>query len=399
MFRLPTVLNLVAFFVATAGGPVLGEDATVVTSTPIELTAVPLDGGWTTWEGLGDPEWNRITAMAVLDDEVWVAAYGRILFRDSNVWKQMSLKNSYITGIARSDGGVIWLSTADGIRRLKPVEDGWELKEFRTYYEGHPAFVSGIYIPGENSTRIWGYVDGIFSPKDDAYAPYVISNEHGLYSSINGVNGGWHQFLPHYWGANSPWLDLAELIPHRRPTCMAEDADGHLWIGTEWDGLVRFNAHARKYHERPAENNAKDSTEVTTFGSREIGTDFRRVTGIVPSAEGGVWVVLTTYGGESAVARFKQGNWDVWPVPEKLGPATAIAEAGDGYIYVAGNRSLLKVHWKLKDIVGRNEEMESIRHLIRLPNGTNYAASPWALYEKPAESPARPEAEPETNSE
>ena len=49
---------------------------------------------------------------------------------------------------------------------------------------------------------------------------------------------------------------------------------------------ICFTAHARKYHERPAENNAKDATEVTTFGPREIGAGFRRVTG-VPSAEGG----------------------------------------------------------------------------------------------------------------
>ena len=37
-------------------------------------------------------------------------------------------------------------------------------------------------------------------------------------------------------------------------------------IGTEWDGLIRLNAHARKYHNREAENNKKDGTEFSFLG-------------------------------------------------------------------------------------------------------------------------------------
>jgi hypothetical protein len=66
-------------------------------------------------------------------------------------------------------------------------------------------------------------------------------------------------------------LDTRELVPHRRPTCIAEDGDGNLWIGTEWDGLVRLNAQARKYHNREPEKNKKDGTEWKHYhGLRKV---------------------------------------------------------------------------------------------------------------------------------
>ena len=169
----------------------------------------------------------------------------------------------------------VWLSTSDGIRRLERDGDQpWQVREFRYYYEGHPAFVSGAYMPGEDAVRLWGYVDDIYIPTSEtSYSPFVISTEHGLFC-WGGYGRVWHHFMPHYWGANSAWLDTRELVPNRRPTCIVEDSDGNLWIGTERDGLVRLNAHARKYSDRRSDNNDKDGTEFSFIGPEEVGCKF-----------------------------------------------------------------------------------------------------------------------------
>jgi hypothetical protein len=105
-------------------------------------------------------------------------------------------------------------------------------------------------------------------PKNRAYAPLAVSREHGLFS-WGGYNGVWHHFLPHYWGANSPWVDTRKLIRHRRPTCIVEDNQENLWVGTDGDGVLRFNVKARNYHRRDSEHNQKDGTEFTKIKGPE----------------------------------------------------------------------------------------------------------------------------------
>jgi hypothetical protein len=95
---------------------------------------------------------------------------------------QAELKGVQITGIAFETADKLWLSTSDGIRRLSRDKEIGQLEEYRQYYQGHPAFVSGGYIPAEDSVRPWGFVDRIYvSPKNRAYAPFAVSNEHGLF--------------------------------------------------------------------------------------------------------------------------------------------------------------------------------------------------------------------------
>ena len=303
---------IVAF--AVCGGissSTLGNEPKTLIPTAIELKATPCGDGWTRWETIGDIEGalayrERITALVANGSDVWLGtSYGRLLTRHENKWiLQGQLKGIQITGIAIEGADKVWLSTSDGIRRLERDGDQpWQVKEFRYYYEGHPAFVSGGYIPGEDAVRLWGYVDDIYlPPSETAYSPFVISTEHGLFC-WGGYGRVWHHFMPHYWGGNSPWLDTRELVPNRRPTCIVEDSDGNLWIGTERDGLVRLNAHARKYHDRKSDNNDKDGTEFSFIGPEEIGCKFDRVADLATSATHGVWAILTSRDDRSVLAR------------------------------------------------------------------------------------------------
>ena len=195
----------------------------------------------------------------------------------------------------------------------------------------------------------------------------------------------WHHFMPHYWGGNSPWLDTRELVPNRRPTCIVEDSDGNLWIGTERDGLVRLNAHARKYHDRKSDNNDKDSTEFSFIGPEEVGCKFDRVADLAASADKGVWTVLTSREGDCVLARFDGHRWETRTLD---GPARCVAEVEAGVVLIGaggsdGDRYLgvQKVTWATKGIQRLAGPENVILEIIKLKEGRVFAASCWNLYE------------------
>jgi ligand-binding sensor domain-containing protein len=388
-------VRLIVAFVVCGGvnSSVLGDNPTALVSTAIELSAEPCGNGWKLWQNIGDIEGavahrERITALVGKGSDVWVGtSFGRLLTRHDNEWRlQGQLKGIQITGIAVEGANNVWLSTSDGIRRLERKKDQpWQVKEYRYYYEGHPSFVSGAYIPGEDAVRLWGYIDDIYIPvSETAYAPFVISTEHGLFC-WGGYGRVWHHFMPHYWGASSAWLDTRELVPNRRPTCTVEDSDGNLWIGTERDGLVRLNAHARKYHDRKSDNNEKDGTEFSFIGSREVGCKFDRVVDLAASADKGVWAILMSGEDGCVLARFDGQRWDRDTLE---GPARSVVELNPGValIGVTGrqwghDRGLRRVTWASKTIERSVGPESVIFEIIKLKDGQVFAASSWNVYE------------------
>jgi hypothetical protein len=306
---------------------------------------------------------------------------------------QGQIQGVQITGIAVDGDGRVWLSTSDGIRRLERDEqEHWKVRDFRNYYQGHPGFVSGRYIPGEDTVRLWGYVDGVYIPqRETAYSPFVISNEHGLFS-FGGYGGIWHHFMPHYWGANSPWLDTRELVPHRRPTCMVEDGEGNLWIGTGRDGIVRLNVHARKYHSRKPTENQKDGTEFSFFTSKDVGCNFSRVVDVTASRERGVWAMLGSEAGGAHLTRFDGKTWKTMLFDSEM-TAICLAETSPGKVLIGvsgrwRHQGLRQVTFEPQRIERVAGPEHAIRNIVTLPNGKVFATSWWNLYEKNASGTA-----------
>jgi hypothetical protein len=298
---------------ATAGG---GEQTSrVISPQPIDLTRKAVNERWFEWVSIADlkglvAERERITALSNGEGEaIWVGtSRGRLLTLDADRWTLQAAfgETLQITGIAVESPNTVWLSTSDGIRRLDRTGNQWKLSEFRHYYQGHPSFVSGGYIPGEDAVRLWGYVDHIYiPPRIKVYSPMVVSTEHGLFT-WGGYGGVWHHLMPHYPGANSAWLDTRDLIPHRRPTCITEDRESNLWIGTESDGLVRFNAKGREYHRRDAKQNQLDGSEFSHFSSDQVGWGFERVENVSPGLVRGLWCILSNK--EQACHRPRSGR-------------------------------------------------------------------------------------------
>lgn len=369
----------------------LGEEPKTFAPTTIELKATPCGDNWKRWESIGRIEGmfrERITALATNDGDVWVGtSNGKLLTQRENGWiLQCQLKGIQITGIAVEGTDKVWLSTSDGIRRLeRGGDEHWQAQRFRYYYEGHPSFVSGGYIPGEDAVRLWGYVDDIYIPTSEtSYSPFVISTEHGLFC-WGGYGRVWHHFMPHYWGASSAWLDTRELVPHRRPTCIVEDNDGNLWIGTDRDGLIRLNAHARKYSDRGSDDNDKDGTEFSSFGPKEVGCNFDQVADLAASAEKGVWTLLTSRESGSVLARFDGRTWDCHALN---GPAQCVGEIEPGVVFIGGDDAKWGRHHGLKKVTWASKKVELLvgpenvmREIIKLEDGRVFVASWWDLYE------------------
>lgn len=395
-------VRLIVAFAVCCGvtGSSLGDEPKTLVPTSIELKATPCGDGWKRWDSIGRIEGmfrERITALVANDGDVWVGtSYGRLLTQQNDGWiLQGRLDGIQITGIAVESADKVWLSTSDGIRRLeKDGDQPWQVKEFRYYYEGHPAFVSGAYMPGEDAVRLWGYVDDIYIPTSEtSYSPFVISTEHGLFC-WGGYGRVWHHFMPHYWGANSAWLDTRELVPNRRPTCIVEDSDGNLWIGTERDGLIRLNAHARKYSDRKPENNKKDGTEFTFIGPEAIGCKFDRVTDLAASTGKGVWAILTSREDDCVLARFDGQRWETDTLD---GPARSVAEVEPGVVLIGADGSEGDRHQGLRKVIWASKEIEQsvgpervIHEIIKVKDGRVVAASWWDLYESEAPAVQRP---------
>jgi hypothetical protein len=240
--------------------------------------------------------------------------------------------------------------------------------------------VSGAYLPGVDAERLWGYVDAIYiPPRKKTYAPFVISAEHGLFS-WGGYHGVWHHFLPHYWGANSAWLDTRELIPHRRPTCMIEDGAGNLWVGTDGDGLVRLNAHARDYAGRDPEHNARDGTEFTSFSAKEIDCDFATVIALSASTNPqAVWALLKERDRKWSLARFDGERWGNLPLEHE---ARCLAEAKPGVALLGTRRGLMKVEWPAKKAEMLQGPDESVLRVVVGSSNSVFCASWLRLYER-----------------
>jgi hypothetical protein len=306
------------------------EPATAVPAA-VEIASETLASGWTAWtlvpaEGAA-PETEFVSALkADTDSTLWVGtSRGRVLTLKERTWtQQATLEGCQVTSVAPDGAGTVWLSASDGVARMDASADGhWTVTRFRTCYWGHPAFVSGGYVPGPNAERPFGYVRAIYvPPRERAYAPFAVAGGNGLYP-WGGYGHVWHHFLPHYLGANTAWFDLRELFPHRWPTCILEDAPGNLWVGTDGDGIVRYNWEARSYHERRSSEDARgegvkpDGTEFSRLGPDDVGVDFVRVGAIAAHPlDARVWIALSPAEGDDVLVEYDGGPWAVVPLPD-----------------------------------------------------------------------------------
>ncbi len=377
--------------VAIATSAFAADETTTFAPKPIRFDVKPYDSVWRRWTGIGHFRGRiRINSIVGNGNEIWIGtSQGKLLSLSNDAWTlQANLESSQITDIAFEGPNRIWLSTSDGIRRLDRQNDLWNMSTFRTYYQGDPKFVSGAYLPGDDSERLWGYVDHLYiPPKNRGYAPFIVSQEHGLFSFAPAHEIS-HHFMPHYWGASSPWLDTRELIPHRRPTCITEDVEGNLWIGTEGDGIVRLNAAGRDYYKRCSLDNAKDGKEFAFIGKQEVGRDFSTVAFLAPGKSCGVWAILGAKDRHAYLARFDGKTWTTMALANDRREVTCVAEIAPDLILVGSvrdnlsERAIFEIDWKTQAVKCVCKPNSVPFNIAVMPDGRIFAASRFEIYEK-----------------
>ena len=167
---------------------------------------------------------------------------------------------------------------------------------------------------------------------------------------------------------------------------MVEDADSHLWIGTQWDGIVRLNGHARVYHERSPKQNDKDGTEFTFIDSKEVGVEFDEVVSLARGVDRGIWAVLALKDQREILARFDGQAWSTMRLHGKGDRANCIAEVEPGTILVGlqenQRRSIVSIDWESQKIEPVKGPQYDVFEIVSLPDGRVFAASPYGLFEK-----------------
>lgn len=368
-----------------------------VVHEPLRLVTEPVETeppGWSAWMPFFRPnplvseDELRFTALEVSPDgAVWAGnRYGVLLRFGEGTWTlEVQLEGQpAITGIA-FQGDRIWLSTSEGLVRLLPEGRSWIEKRFRERFVGEPLFVSGAYVPAEDGVQPWGRVDGVFMPSgEDAWGPFAISNDHGLYV-FQSYFEIWHHFLPHFWGANSDWLDTRDLLPLRRPTCMAETECGDVWIGSEGDGLVRLRARGLRYGERDADEAAVDPSVIERHDAGRVGQSFELVRDLLAARDGGLWALLEERESVSRLAHFDGTEWEAvplrWPSSGPVSRVNDMVEPMPGRLLLATSTGLMLLD-TVTGTVTRDSELDHTLERATLgPDGTPWLSGGIVLYQ------------------
>jgi hypothetical protein len=182
---------------------------------------------------------------------------------------------------------------------------------------------------------------------------------------------------------------------------MTEDKLGHLWIGTEGDGFVRINAHARRFHERDPKDNGKDGKEFTRFLADDVGCEFVRVNDVCAGLAQGVWAALVGKDKRRYVGCFRDGKWSLFELPKIKRESSSegkivnvewweptplcLAEVAPGRLLVGVDHAvwpagLFELDWARQTFENVREVKHDVRHIQRAHDGTIWAQTWWGVY-------------------
>lgn len=175
------------------------------------------------------------------------------------------LSNSRITGIAREEGGFVWIGTNNGLNRF----DGLEIKIYNKKNSNlESSDISDILI--DSQSRLWIATLGgglhYYNPFEDDFK--VFKNEPNDFESLNsnavntliedskggiwlGTEAGLCYFNPstNRFRSYSNQLDTSQTKKSIGVTSVFEDKNGNLWIGTFGNGLFLFDVRNKSFQQ------------------------------------------------------------------------------------------------------------------------------------------------------
>lgn len=233
------------------------------------------DEGWTIYNRLNSdiPGGGDVTRVFAVDNDkaVWLGVYGGGLVRfDGTTWTIYSTENSGLPRgprcVAVDANGDKWIGAVDGLATF----DGLEWTVYRSENSPLPFDDVGVIVIDKDGNKWIG--GGTPSPLS-AKGPKGLAKFDGTnWTVYNTDNSG----LP----SNSVW-------------CLAIDAGGNKWIGTD-KGLVRF-----------------DGSNWAVFDSRNSPLLSAPIPWLCAAPDGSVWGLQSTKGGIWNMFRVHDDGWTV----------------------------------------------------------------------------------------
>ena len=253
--------------------------------------------------------------------ELWLSTQegGLIRFQDGRfvplALPEIQGARSAVTQVAEDESGALWLSTEDGnVSRLAAgqyslVSTNWNL-EPRT----------GLEVRADARGRLWALCSsGLYQVLGKGLVP-AVQGKPGEYSVLcSSRSGGWWLSAEgqiHLW-RDGRWEAVAGKpgVAAGGITCATEDHNGHLWIGTATNGLLRCDTNGA----------------VMQFTKRD-GLSTSSVRTLFEDDEGNLWVGTQ----DGGLNRLRLPLFTVYGTAQGLTSdrITTVSEGPDGELWV-----------------------------------------------------------------
>jgi len=272
----------------------------------------------------GYPGGTTRWVLPAQDGSLWVAADGGVGHYQNGFWQTYNdgdgLTGSRTNALAQGRA-TIWAATANGVRYWKNgrfEEPAWDSQLPSSYVHQLVedrsgalwlATKQGLVREYQGSLHIFTTKDGLRD--DDVSAVY--EDRHGViwFGTHKAGLGRWRQGRLEQLPLHT-WLQTRE---NPAVHSFAEDPAGSLWMAVYYGGLVRL-----------------DGDHPAVYSPKE-GLPNDEVYDVTSDREGNLWVTLARGGG---LLQLRDGKFLNYGSSEGLsgGSATAVAQAGDGSIWV-----------------------------------------------------------------
>lgn len=247
----------------------------------------------------------RITAATWADGFLWTANETGLLTRwdtAAGTYQEYFLPGGTPVGALAGEGPDLYAGTETG--------GVWRLAAGETQFEPVAGLAGRISaLGGDGQSRLWAATGNRFDTLEGQY-------RFGRGLVLLGAEGIIQELAE--FGGRPPASD-----PLRYVTAIAVDPAGDaLWVGTGFAGLLRYALETAAWQ------------QFTTFNS---GLADNRINDLHLAADGSLWLATP-----SGVSRYQDKTWSHQPLAEGVSDkgALALAGAGDGTVWVAGDHYL-----------------------------------------------------------
>jgi ligand-binding sensor domain-containing protein len=275
-------------------------------------------------DGLGD---NYVRAVAVdRTGAKWFGTRGGGLSRFDGRWKTWTrdegLPSNFVGAVGIAANGDVWAGTEHGLAVLPAGSE--RARVIGSFGDKHAASIAfdaaggawigtvghGLALVRGTDCRFFSAEDGL--PHENVQRTFVDYRGRAWAGTRNGLAC----FDGRRWNpVNLDGKPLEETI-----TCIAEDARGNLWVGT--DGGLVLDAHKNKWFGSIGRGLLRFDGESWTRQDESNGLAHNNVRAVLPDGSSGLWV-----GTVDGFSRLEGGRWSTYRLRSDTVPYNGVLSA------------------------------------------------------------------------